>query len=38
VLEVEAEWEQRLGPDKFTQLRALLVELQAVAEPMDSTA
>ena len=38
VVEVESEWEQRLGPDKFTQLRALLVELQTVAAPMDRPA
>src|SRR5690349_3247689 len=33
VREVEAEWEQQLGPRKFAQLRDLLVQLQAVAAP-----
>jgi DNA-binding MarR family transcriptional regulator len=33
VREVEADWEQRLGPRKFAQLRGLLVELQAIATP-----
>ena len=28
VREVEAEWEQQLGPDRFAQLRELLTELQ----------
>lgn len=29
VLEVEAEWEQQLGPRKFAQLRDILMQLQA---------
>ena len=33
VLEVEAEWEQRLGPRRLAQLRDLLVRLSAIATP-----
>jgi DNA-binding MarR family transcriptional regulator len=32
VLEVEAEWEEQLGSREFTQLRELLVQLQAVTD------
>jgi DNA-binding MarR family transcriptional regulator len=35
VLEVEAEWKRQLGPRQFTQLRDLLMQLQAVAAPTD---
>jgi DNA-binding MarR family transcriptional regulator len=31
--EVEAEWEQQLGPRKFAQLRDLLSQLNAIAAP-----
>jgi DNA-binding MarR family transcriptional regulator len=31
--EVEAEWEQQLGPRKFAQLRDLLAQLYAIAAP-----
>ena len=30
VLEVEADWEQQLGPRKFAQLRSLLTQLHAI--------
>jgi DNA-binding MarR family transcriptional regulator len=33
VEEVEAEWEQQLGPQKFAQLRGLLTQLYAIAAP-----
>jgi hypothetical protein len=33
VLEVEAEWEQQLGPRRFAQLRDLLAHLSASAAP-----
>jgi DNA-binding MarR family transcriptional regulator len=33
VQEVEAEWEQQLGPRKFAQLRDLLTQLYAIAIP-----
>jgi DNA-binding MarR family transcriptional regulator len=33
VLEVEAEWEQQLGPRQFAQLRDLLAQLHAIAPP-----
>ena len=29
VREVETEWEQRLGPERFAQLRLLLTDLNA---------
>ena len=32
VLEVEAEWEKQLGSREFTQLRDLLVQLQAISD------
>jgi DNA-binding MarR family transcriptional regulator len=35
VQEVEAEWEQQLGPQKFTQLRDLLAQLYAITAPPD---
>jgi DNA-binding MarR family transcriptional regulator len=35
VQEVEAEWEERLGPRKFAQLRNLLLELQPIAAATD---
>ena len=38
VREVEAEWEQQLGPRKFAQLRHLLAQLQAIAAPKDHAA
>jgi DNA-binding MarR family transcriptional regulator len=38
VREVEAEWEQQLGPRNFAQLRDLLEQLQAIAAPTDQTA
>lgn len=34
VQEVEDEWEQRLGPRKFGQLRRLLTELNTITNPM----
>jgi DNA-binding MarR family transcriptional regulator len=34
VQEVEDEWEQRLGPRKFGQLRRLLTELYTITSPM----
>ena len=33
--EVEAEWEEQLGPRKFAQLRKLLTELHAIAAARD---
>jgi DNA-binding MarR family transcriptional regulator len=33
VQDVEAEWEQQLGPRKFAQLRGLLTQLYAIATP-----
>jgi DNA-binding MarR family transcriptional regulator len=33
VQDVEAEWEQQLGPRKFAQLRRLLTELNAIVTP-----
>jgi DNA-binding MarR family transcriptional regulator len=33
VREVEAEWEQALGPEQFAQLRDLLTQLYAIATP-----
>lgn len=30
VQDIEAEWKQQLGPRKFTQLRGLLIELNAI--------
>jgi DNA-binding MarR family transcriptional regulator len=33
VQEVEAEWEEQLGPRKFAQLRTLLLQLQPIAAP-----
>jgi DNA-binding MarR family transcriptional regulator len=33
VKDVEAEWEQQLGPRKFAQLRRLLTQLYAIATP-----
>jgi len=33
VIEVEAEWEQRLGPSQFADLRRLLAELNSVVTP-----
>jgi len=38
VLEVEADWEQQLGPRRFAQLRELLTQLQAAAAPAGSAA
>ena len=38
VQEVEAEWEQQLGPQKFTQLRDLLAQLYAITAPPDHSA
>ncbi len=38
VREVEADWEQQLGPRKFAQLRDLLVQLQAIAAATDQRA
>jgi DNA-binding MarR family transcriptional regulator len=35
VLEVEAEWERRLGPREFAHLRRLLTQLQPIATPAD---
>jgi DNA-binding MarR family transcriptional regulator len=35
VQEVEDEWEQRLGPRKFGQLRRLLTELYTITTPMN---
>ena len=35
VQEVEAEWEQQLGPRKFAQLRDLLAQLNAIAAPAE---
>jgi DNA-binding MarR family transcriptional regulator len=35
VRDVEAEWEQRLGPEQFAQLRDLLTQLYAIATPTD---
>jgi DNA-binding MarR family transcriptional regulator len=32
VVEVEAEWEEQLGSREFTQLRELLVQLQAITD------
>lgn len=37
VLEIEADWEQQLGPRKFEQLRALLAQLHGIAAPTDHT-
>jgi DNA-binding MarR family transcriptional regulator len=36
--EVEAEWEQQLGPRKFAQLRELLTQLHGLAAPTDQPA
>jgi DNA-binding MarR family transcriptional regulator len=38
VQEVEDEWEQRLGPRKFGQLRRLLTELYTITSPVDDRA
>jgi DNA-binding MarR family transcriptional regulator len=38
VLEVEADWEQQLGPRRFAQLRELLTQLQVAAAPAGSAA
>jgi DNA-binding MarR family transcriptional regulator len=38
VLEVEADWEQQLGPRRFAQLRELLTRLQVTAAPAGSAA
>jgi DNA-binding MarR family transcriptional regulator len=38
VQQVEAEWEQQLGPRKFDQLRSLLTQLYAIATPTDDSA
>jgi DNA-binding MarR family transcriptional regulator len=38
VQEVEAEWEQQLGPRKFAQLRALLAQLYAITAAPDPSA
>jgi DNA-binding MarR family transcriptional regulator len=38
VRDVEAEWEQQLGPRKFTQLRDILTQLQAIAARTDRAA
>jgi DNA-binding MarR family transcriptional regulator len=38
VQEVEADWEQRLGPRKFGQLRRLLTQLYEIAAPTDDPA
>jgi DNA-binding MarR family transcriptional regulator len=38
VQEVETEWEQRLGPRKFRQLRRLLTELYTITTPTDDQA
>ena len=35
VLEVETEWEQKLGPGKFAQLHDLLAQLHAITAPTD---
>jgi len=37
VLEVEAEWEQQLGPRQFAQLRDLLAQLHAITAPTNHT-
>ena len=37
VQEVEAEWAQQLGPENFSQLRHLLVQLQAITAAPDHT-
>jgi DNA-binding MarR family transcriptional regulator len=37
VQDVEQEWEQKLGPRKFTQLRELLTQLYAIAAPTSDT-
>ncbi len=36
--ELEAEWEQQLGPRKFAQLRDLLTQLHTIATPTQHTA
>jgi DNA-binding MarR family transcriptional regulator len=38
VTEVEAEWERRLGPRQFAQLRRLLTQLHAIATTADRPA
>jgi DNA-binding MarR family transcriptional regulator len=38
VLELEAEWEQQLGPRQFAQLRDLLTQLHAITAPAGRTA
>src|ERR1700740_1896496 len=38
VQEVEDDWEQRLGPRKFAQLRRLLTELYTITTPTDDAA
>lgn len=38
VLEVEADWEQQLGPRRFAQLRELLTQLYATAAPTGASA
>lgn len=38
VQEVEAEWEQQLGPRKFAQLRDLLAQLYAITTAADHSA
>jgi len=35
---VEAEWEQRLGPRKFAQLRRLLTQLNTITAPANARA
>lgn len=35
VLEVEADWEEQLGPRRFAQLRSMLTQLHVVAAPVD---
>jgi hypothetical protein len=36
--EVEAEWQQQLGPRKFAQLRNLLTQLHAIAAQTNQSA
>lgn len=38
IQEVEAEWEQQLGPRKFGQLRRLLTQLYTITSPTDDRA
>lgn len=37
IQEVEDEWEQKLGPQRFAQLRSLLTELYAITAPASDT-